>query len=50
MYLSKELGVWVTSQFYDIDSDSPIHSKRILLQEVNDLNKNMILFVGKTKS
>jgi hypothetical protein len=38
----KQLAVWVTSQFYEIDSDSTSHSKRILPLEINHLDKNII--------
>jgi hypothetical protein len=48
--MGKQIGVRVTSQFQEIDSDSASQSKCIWLQEVNHLKKNFILFVNKTKS
>jgi hypothetical protein len=38
-----KLDVWVMSQFYEIDSDSTSPSKCIWPEEVNHLNKNIIL-------
>jgi hypothetical protein len=46
--IGKKLSVWVTSQFQETDSDFTSYEKRLLPQEENHLNKNIILFVNKT--